>query len=33
MSVDTAKLKDQVEQTSTWIAPLKEEMSQVLVDT
>ncbi len=31
MSVDTAKLKDQVEQTSTWIAPLKEEMSQVLV--
>ena len=31
MSVDTAKLKDQVEQTSTWIAPLKVEMSQVLV--
>ena len=31
MSVDTAKLKDKVEQTSTWIAPLKEEMSQVLV--
>ena len=31
MSVDTAKLKDQVERTSTWIAPLKEEMSQVLV--
>ena len=31
MSVDTAKLKDQVEQTSTWIAPLKEEMSQILV--
>ena len=31
MSVDTAKLKDQVEQASTWIAPLKEEMSQVLV--
>ena len=31
MFVDTAKLKDQVEQTSTWIAPLKEEMSQVLV--
>ena len=31
MSVNTAKLKDQVEQTSTWIAPLKEEMSQVLV--
>ena len=31
MSMDTAKLKDQVEQTSTWIAPLKEEMSQILV--
>ena len=31
MSVDTAKLKDEVESSSKWINPLKEEMSKVLV--
>ena len=31
MSVDTAKLKDEVENSSKWINPLKEEMSKVLL--
>ena len=31
MSLDTAELKDEVESSSKWINPLKEEMSKILV--